>query len=144
MPRGRPSKYQGAFATQAKKLCKLGATDKELADFFEVNAATIYRWQAAHPEFCKALKAGKAEADDRVERALYHKAVGYTFDAVKIFMPAGAKEPVYASYREHVPPDTTAMIFWLKNRRPAQWRDRREFEHTGADGGPIILWGGRE
>jgi hypothetical protein len=42
---------------------------------------------------------------------------------VKIFMPAGAKKPVYAPYVEHVPPDTTAAIFWLKNRDPARWRD---------------------
>ena len=45
-------------------------------------------------------------------------------------MPAGAKKPVYAPYREHVPPDTTAAIFWLKNRDPARWRDAWQMEHT--------------
>ena len=53
----------------------------------------------------------------RVERSLYERANGYSYDAVKIFMPAGAKKPVYAPYIEHVPPDVTAAIFWLKNRR---------------------------
>jgi hypothetical protein len=65
-----------------------------------------------------------------VERSLYERANGYTYDAVKIFMPAGAKKPVYAPYREHVPPDTTAAIFWLKNRDPAHWRDVQNVEHA--------------
>ena len=52
------------------------------------------------------------------------------YPAVKIFMPAGAKKPVYAPYVEHVPPNTTAAIFWLKNRDPARWRDAWQVEHT--------------
>lgn len=123
---GRPSSYRPEFAEQAVKLCQLGATDAELADFFKVTTVTIWRWQSAHPEFCNALKRGKDAADERVERSLYARATGYTHDAVKIFMPAGAKKPVYAEYQEHVPPDTTAAIFWLKNRRAEQWRDKSE------------------
>jgi len=76
------------------------------------------------------LKIGKAEADSRVERSLFERANGYSYDAVKIFMPAGAKKPVYAPYVEHVPPDTTAAIFWLKNRDPAHWRDAWQLEHV--------------
>jgi hypothetical protein len=121
---GRPPIYKPEFAEQARKLCELGATDADVAEFFGVADRTIYRWQAQHDEFCQALKAGKVAADDRVERSLYHKACGYSFDAVKIFMPAGAKKPVLVPYREHVPPDTTACIFWLKNRRPVLWREK--------------------
>jgi hypothetical protein len=67
----------------------------------------------------------RAEAAEaiRMERSLYMRGVGYSYDAVKIFMPAGAKKPVYAPYIEHIPPDTTAAIFWLKNRDPAHWRE---------------------
>jgi hypothetical protein len=54
--------------------------------------------------------------------------VGYTYPAVKIFMPAGAKKPIYAPYEEHVPPDVTAGIFWSKNRRPDKWRDTWHLE----------------
>jgi hypothetical protein len=61
---------------------------------------------------------------------LYQRAVGYHYDAVKIFMPAGATKPIYAPYVEHVPPDTTAAIFWLKNRDPAHWRDAWQLEHV--------------
>ncbi len=126
MPAGRPSKYKSEYVEQASHLCRLGATDQEIADFFHVDNTTIWRWKSSFPEFCNALKSGKEAADERVERSLYHKAVGYTHDAVKIFMPAGAEKPVYAKYREHVPPDTTAGIFWLKNRRSDEWRDRSE------------------
>jgi hypothetical protein len=83
-----------------------------------------------NPEFLHALKLGKKEVDERVERSLYQRAVGYSYDAVKIFLPYGSKEPVYAPYIEHVPPDTTAAIFWLKNRCPSQWRDAWQLEHV--------------
>jgi hypothetical protein len=109
-----------------------------LADFFSVTTVTIWRWQSAHEAFCNALKRGKDAADERVERSLYARATGYTFDAVKIFMPAGAKKPVYAKYQEHVAPDTTAAIFWLKNRRREEWRDKMDHEHTGKDGTPLV------
>jgi len=63
----------------------------------------------------------------RVERSLFHRANGYNYDAVKIFMPAGRDKPVYAPYIEHVPPDTTAGIFWLKNRDP---QHTQQLEHV--------------
>ena len=127
---GRPTKYRDAFVKQAKKLCELGATNPDLAEFFEVSLNTIDNWAAKHPQFLGALKVGKGAADDRVERSLYQKATGYEVDTVKIFMPAGADEPVYAPYREKVPPSDTAAIFWLKNRRGAEWRDKQEIDHT--------------
>lgn len=134
---GRPTKYQDSYASQTEALCRFGATDEEIADFFGINVATLYRWKHIHPAFCDALKVGKEILDDRVERSLYQRAVGYRASATKIFMPAGAKAPVYAPYMENVQPDTTAQIFWLKNRRGEEWRDKRELEHAGAGGGPI-------
>lgn len=133
----RPSSFCEEYVAQAEKLCALGATDQEIADFFEVSVRTIHRWKADNEQFCHALKVGKAVADERVERSLYQRAIGYEQDEVKIFMPAGASEPVYAPYRAKVAPDTTAAIFWLKNRRPDLWRDKQAVEHSGPDGGPI-------
>ena len=68
--------------------------------------------------------------NDRVERSLYERANGYSYDAVKIFMPAGAKKSVYAPYVEHMPPDVTACIFWMKNRMPERWRDVQNVDHV--------------
>lgn len=134
---GRPTEYKPEYAAQVQKLCQLGATDEEVANFFEVSARTIYRWAARHDEFCQALKAGKEIPDERVARSLYHKAVGYTFDSEKVFQFQG--EIVRAPIKEHVPPDTTAMIFWLKNRRKDEWRDRIDHELSGKDGGAIKI-----
>lgn len=127
---GRPTLYKDEFAAQAEKLCRFGATDVEIAEFFDVDVRTIYRWVHKHEAFCQALRVGKDACDDRVERSLYHRAVGFKHDAVKIFMPAGAAEPVYAPFIEHVPPDVGAATMWLKNRRGAVWRDKQEHIHT--------------
>jgi hypothetical protein len=141
MPAGRPSLYDPSYAEQAEKLCRLGAIDKELADFFGVHVDTIGAWKVEHPEFSASLKAGKAKADAEVADKLFKRATGYSHEAVKIFMPAGTREPVYAPYTEHYPPDATSMIFWLKNRRPDLWRDVQGREHTGKDGAPLDLFG---
>lgn len=139
--RGRPSDYKPEYAKQAEKLAQLGATDQEVASFFDVDVRTVYRWKHDHDDFCHALKVGKEIADDRVERSLYQKAIGYEQQDVKIFMPANAEEPVYAPFVAKISPDTTAAIFWLKNRRSQEWRDKRETELTGAEGGPLqVTW----
>jgi hypothetical protein len=70
------------------------------------------------------------ESEWRTERSLYQRANGYSYEAVKIFMPANRAKPVYAPYIEHVPPDVTACIFWLKNRDPQHWRDSQQMEHV--------------
>lgn len=134
---GRPSAYRPEYVEQAKKLCMLGATDIELADFFEVDVRTVYRWKNEHEEFCHALKATKEVADERIERSLYERAAGYERDEVDIRVVGG--ELVQTPIRKFYPPDTTAAIFWLKNRRPAEWRDKVEQALTGPDGGPVTI-----
>ena len=135
--RGRPTNYKTEFAAQAEKLCALGATDMELAQFFEVDVSTVYRWKHTHPEFCEALKVGKDALDDRVERSLYQRAVGYTFNSEKLFHFQGLV--TRAETLEHVPPDPGAAMSWLKNRRGGVWRDKQEVEHTvGAERAEII------
>ena len=126
---GRPSKYKADYAAQARKACEAGFTDKDLADLFGVSRSTINLWKLENKEFSDALKIGKEKADDQVERALYHRALGYSYDAVKVFMPANSDKPVLVPYQKHVPPDVTACIFWLKNWRPAQWRDVQDHRH---------------
>lgn len=125
MAGGRPSKFKPEFVEQTAKLCKLGATDRELADFFKVSEATLNNWKGEHPGFLESLKRGKEESDARVEQSLYRRALGYSHDAVKILMTKDGA--VYREeYVEHYPPDTVACIFWLKNRDPENWRDKIE------------------
>lgn len=126
---GRPSKYKPEYAKQAGKLCALGATDRELAGFFEVDEKTINTWKEKHPEFLLSLKDAKEELDSRVERRLFERAMGYSHPEDKIFNNNG--EELVVPTTKHYPPDTTAAIFWLKNRRKEQWRDKLEHEHSG-------------
>lgn len=135
MTRGRPSKYKPEFAQQAAKLCKLGATDIELADFFEVEVRTLYRWKSEHDDFCQSLKTGKESADERVERSLFARATGYEHDEVDIRVVEG--KIVETPIRKFYPPDTGACIFWLKNRRQGDWRDKLQQEHSGPNGEPL-------
>ena len=72
----------------------------------------------------------QAEIRSRVERSLCERANGYSYEAVKIFMPAGAKQPVVVHYTEHCPPDVGAAFIWLKNRDPERWRDVQNVEHV--------------
>ena len=126
MPAGRPTAFKPEYVEQAKKLAELGATDRELAEFFYVSESTLYLWKHTQPEFSEALKLGKEASDARVVQSLYRRAIGYSHDAVKIMTVDGSVQEV--PYVEHYPPDTTAGIFWLKNRDPDRWRDKRELE----------------
>lgn len=126
---GRPSKYKPEFAEQAKKLAVLGATDAQMADFFGVSISTFSLWKVEYAEFSESLKVAKEEADKRVEHSLYQRAMGYEHDEVDIRVVAG--ELKMTPIRKHYPPDTTACIFWLKNRKPKEWRDKVEHQHSG-------------
>lgn len=132
---GRPSSYDPKYALAAKKLCELGATDADLAAAFGVTTPTIWAWRNQYQEFFNAITNTKAAFDALVERSLAQKAMGYTYDAVELKVVDGRLHRV--PVRKHVPPDTVACQFWLKNRRPEQWRDVNRFEHTGRDGGPM-------
>jgi hypothetical protein len=132
---GRPTKYKSAYCKQAKALTKLGATDWDLASFFEVSIDTITEWKLRHPKFSASIKVGKNPSDKRVEQSLYRRATGYSYDAVKIFQVEG--KPLIVPYVEHVPPDPTAMIFWLKNRRKDKWRDFKATELSTPPGRPL-------
>ena len=133
---GRPTEFKPEYVAQAVKLGRLGATDAELADFFGVDLRTIFRWRLDHEDFRHAVKIGKEQADAQVEKKLWDRAMGYSFDAVKVMQHNG--QPVIIPYREHVPPDPTSMIFWLKNRRPAEWRDRKEMT-SGDDAIQVVI-----
>ena len=134
MPGGRPSKYDPQCIEQARTLAQNGATEMEVADFFDINVTTLRRWKAIHAEFGTALKVAGDIADDRVERSLYERANGYSVMAVKHFVIKDEIQTV--EYIQHYPPDPTSAIFWLKNRRRNEWRDRRT-EEPGEEDVPL-------
>lgn len=121
---GRPTKYKKEYDDQAYKLCLLGSTDKELASFFEVSESTINNWKHEHKGFLESIKRGKSLADANVAERLYKRAMGYEHKEDKIFNNNG--EPLVVGTTKYYAPDTTAAIFWLKNRQPELWRDKPE------------------
>ena len=136
---GRKPKYQPEYVEQARKLCEVfSATDEELAIYFDVKQKIIYDWRIRHPAFAEACRVGKAVADDRVERALYTRAVGTHVDTEKIFMPKNASKPVRAKTKEYIPPDVGAAKLWLTNRRPEEWRERKEIGIGGEKPGEPV------
>ena len=137
MNRGRPTKYKEEYCEQAYKLCLLGATDAKLADFFVVNEDTINKWKIDYPQFSESLKRGKDDADAVIAQSLFHRAKGYSHPEDKIFNDDGSAMVVPTT--KHYPPDTTACIFWLKNRQKDKWRDKTESEITGANGADFVI-----
>jgi hypothetical protein len=105
-------------------------TDFEVADILGIGLATLYRWKLDHPAFARVFELGKAAADDRVERSLYSRAIGYDYIAEKATMTRHGQKTM--RYRQHIPPDTAAAVWYLKNRRPDRWRDSFRHEHTAS------------
>ena len=122
-----------------------GLTDEQIAENLDISVASFYNYKNEHLEFLESLKKGKEVADYEVENALFKKALGYNAKVKKAFK---VKEILYENgkrlketerieYAEdevHIPADTTAQIFWLKNRKPNTWRDKQELEHKANNG----------
>ena len=121
--KGRPTKYNPEHDKMLFRLCLLGATNEELAKALDINIDTLYAWMHDDPVFSDALKKGREEADGNVVGALYKKAVGYKYEE-EVMTQQGVQTIIKTAQ-----PDTTSIIFFLKNRRPDKWRDRHEYKH---------------
>jgi Homeodomain-like domain len=125
---GRPSiPFLPEYADVAGQMSDDGASCPEIAAALGISLKTLERWRGAYPDLRRAIKVGKGPADERVKRSLYERATGYSYAAVKVFHYQG--RIIKARVVEHVPPDTLACIFWLKNRDPEAWRDVQRIEH---------------
>lgn len=112
-----------------------GLTDSQIAQNIGINIATLCRWKDKYNQICEAIKKGKEVVDIIVENALFKKATGYStmvkkgFKVKRVYYDEKGRrcekeEVVLVEEEVHFPPDTTAQIFWLKNRRPDKWRDK--------------------
>lgn len=113
-----------------------GLTDEQIAEKMKIGTTTFYRWKNEHREIWEALKKGKEVVDVEVENALLKRALGYSTTEVtreRALNPETGKVElvVTKAVTKEVPPDTTAQIFWLKNRRPDLWRDKQNVELSG-------------
>lgn len=124
-----------------------GLTDEQIAHNLGIDTATFYRYKKKYCEFCEALKRGKEVIDIEVENALLKRALGYSYTEVteeRVLRKDERGQPitdihgfpcyemvVTKTVKKEVTPDTTAQIFWLKNRKPEMWRDKQEISHQG-------------
>lgn len=114
-----------------------GLTDEQIASNMGINKATLYRWKEKYCDICDTLKRGKEVVDREVENALLKRALGYEYEEVKkVYEGDKLKEKTIT--KKMIVPDTTAQIFWLKNRRPDKWKDKREDEERKSEGITII------
>jgi hypothetical protein len=121
---GRPTKYKPEYCKTASNYIKLGASDNDIAEFLEVALSTLNLWKLEHKEFSESIKRSKEQHDALIERSLRDRAYGYSHKETKVFCNNG--EITTKEVIKHYPPDPTSMIFWLKNRQPEKWRDKRE------------------
>jgi hypothetical protein len=119
-PKGSDDYANVVNLEQVVLLAKQGFTDKQFALFYGVSDSTFEHWKLTHPDFFRVLKDAKFNCDELVERSLFHRAMGY--EHYEDHIDANGITPTI----KHYPPDATSMIFWLKNRQHARWRDRSE------------------
>lgn len=121
--------------TRLEAWARDGLTDEQLATKIGITAATLYDWKNKYPEISEALKRGKEVVDVEVENALLKRALGYDYteERVEVSKENGKKTVKTTQTVKHVAPDTTAQIFWLKNRRPDKWRDKPSDDRDQAD-----------
>jgi hypothetical protein len=124
---GRKTDYKGEESCRiASSMAKLGATDKQIAAALGISTSTLHQWRVTHAEFSECLMMAKEVVDAAVERALIQRALGYDYEINELSM--GKKIVV----RKHALPDVRAQQFWLRNRMPDIYRERKETEpkHT--------------
>jgi len=107
-----------------------GATDEEIAEAFGISVRTLHRWKKDHESFAEMLMTGKDQADAKVERKLYERATGYSYEEVETVMEIdadGNRKPAKVKrVQKQCPPDVLAQMYWLNNRRPKQFKRNPE------------------
>lgn len=129
---GRKKKYNETFPKKALELAERGLNDKEISEQLGISQTVFYEYRNKYPEFSEALKKGKQPIDNLVENALLKRALGYEIEEKTTEVKIGDDgKPIPASIKttkKHISGDVTAQIFWLKNRKPNEWRDRQEID----------------
>jgi hypothetical protein len=118
---GRPTKYKEAFNDQVFEMALLGLSDSQMANILGITEQTLNNWKTEHPMFFESLTQGKENADGKVAKAMYKRALGLT-----IIEEALTKDGQIVQLRKELPPDTPAAKHWLANRQRKLWANNGE------------------
>jgi len=164
---GRPTKYDKKYDKLVYKLCLLGAIDEEIAEVLEIATSTLYEWKRLHHSFSESITKGKTIADAEIAESLFNRSKGYSVKEIKVESSSGINgddlfnaianddedtvSELVSKYgvgkvvttKKHIPADVAAAFIWLKNRRPKEWKDKREIE-ANLNKPAIILKNGLE
>jgi hypothetical protein len=121
MAAGRPTKLEERMIEQVFEMALLGLTDAQMAKILGVSEVTFNDYKKKHPEFLKSLTRGKEEADGKVAKAMYKRALGLT-----ITEDALTRDGEVVSLKKELPPDTAAAKHWLANRQRGLWSNNGE------------------
>lgn len=122
--RGRKTGFDDTIQSTILRLIKEGKTEDQIAEIIGVCRTTLNNWKGKHPKFLYAVRESRQIADEMVEAALFGRAVGYSHAEEKVFCSDGVI--VTHETVKHYPPDTTAAMFWLRNRQPDRWKEKTE------------------
>jgi len=128
-PKGRPSGFSEALGQTMLDLYRQGKTEKQIAEIVGVSTQTLFNWKGQHPDFLYALRDAKQIANTMVEAAMFQRAVGYSIPETKVFCNKDGEITTH-TIEKHYAPDAGAQAFWLKNRKPEAWADKKEVTGT--------------
>lgn len=123
---GRPTKEIEVDYNEVKKIASLGLTAEEIANWLNISLSTLYKNKNENELFSKAIDMGRVQADAKVVQSMYQRAIGYSHKETHISSYRG--EITQTELTRHYPPDTSAGVFWLSNRRPQDWKDKKEID----------------
>lgn len=129
--RGRPSTYNPAWHPKiAYYMAAVGKKDKDMAEEFGIDVSCLKQWKNRYPDFLAAIKKGKDDPDSAIEGSMFQRCRGYYVTETTTETEEGTRGTVTKTKKNkrYIPPDTVAQIFWLKNRKPSEWREKKEIQ----------------
>ena len=129
--KGTPTKYKEEFIEMAYEFLQEGKTIKELAHFLGATTQTVYNWRDKYDLFFDAISRGRAKADNLIEESCYQAAKGMWIEEEQAFQNKITGEITIVTVRKQLPPNPILTKYWLNNRKPQEWREKKDVEMSG-------------
>lgn len=129
--KGVDTKYKEEFVEMAYEFLQEGKTMKQLAQFLGISKSTLYQWKDKYDKLSDAISRGRAKADDLIEESCYEAARGMWIEEEQAFQNKTTGEITIITVRKQLPPNPILTKYWLNNRKPQEWREKKDVEMSG-------------